>query len=339
MDYIGLNYQDLPVPKWVLNISESTNRALIKELYLDAWPQFTADIESDLGYALHEVITHTLTRLDVRMNYNMQQAYPQYAVGTNQDAEAAIFGLKRQIAEVITNDDGSETVIYEDDETFRRRRMLAPEALTTAGTGGAYLYFIYSAFEKPVKVSFDTSAEGKLVATYDLPKGGFAAKIKHADIRTPAPGVAEYSFIIHTKPGVPSQELADLIYNNLMQGNARPRPLCDKVVYTAPTALEYDLELTVHLKDGALGEIIEPIIRERMDAYTEACRILGGLVDKAGIMAAARIEGVYDVDCDFEDLQADWAQFPLCTDLTINFMDASYHRPAWMDDWKAGDNG
>lgn len=339
MDYVGLSYQNLPIPKWVLNISEVANRSLIKQLYSEAWPEYTADIESDLGRALVEVAAHLQTRNDARMNYNISQAFPQYAVGENLDAEAAIFGLKRQISEVIKNNDGSEKIIYEDDEVFRRRRMLAPEALTTAGSKGAYLFFIYSAFDSPVKMSFDTSQANKLIITYDLPQGGFAAKIKHADIYAPAPGVVEYSFITHEKPGQPPKELEDLIFNNLMQGEARPRPLTDKVVYTAPSKIEYDLNIFINLKDGAIGEIIEPIIKERLEAYTENCRILGGLVDKAGIMAAAKIEGVHDVDCDFEDLQTGWAEFPLCTDLNIEFIEPKYSRPDWMDSWKAGHNG
>lgn len=330
-DFLAIDYGKLPIPELVKELDEEVIKEQILAAFKKGFPQYTADLESDLGRALIEVATYLQMSNIAQLNYNGQQNFATLAKGSNLDHEAANWGLTRQY-EVIKDKNGIEQKIYEDDETLRRRRLLAPEALTTAGSRAAYLYHIYTASKEVRKIELESFESGVVLKHY-LAKNGFAQKIKHAEVITPAPGIVHFSFIVKDLQSKPDQELIQAVVDNLNAGDVRP--MTDKVEYKEPEKIEYTLNIIIYLKDGAVEDILRPPIEKNLEEYIEEARRLGSIVDLGAIYAACHIGDVADVDViDFEDIECRWNEYPVCVGIEIQFIAPQHNRPAWQENWR-----
>ncbi len=343
-DFVAIDYSKLPKPQVILELNKAQTLSELKDVFKEFFPEYTADLESDLGRALLEVIAFLQIQNKARMNYDATQTFAALADGNNLDNEAANWGVKRQY-EVIKDESGNEKTVYETDDSLRRRRLLAPEAITTAGSRGAYLYHIYTAGEKALTTTYSYNKNNQLIAVYDMPQNGFAAQIKHAEAITPAPGIVHFSFIVKDQVTIPAAALSEHVLAILQKGDVVP--LTDKVEYITPKEKAYKLFVNIHLKDGAIGEIIRPQVESNLNNYIEECRRLGGLVDLAAICSACRIADIADVDAkimfvegdlsdEFNDLQAEWFEFPKCAELNLKLTPPQYNRPSWQDNWMGG---
>lgn len=128
----------------------------------------------------------------------------------------------------------------EDDDSLRERAFHAPDSYSTAGTAGAYTYFVKSV---------DTS-------------------ISDVVVKSKTPGIVEVVFAC--EGGIlPEEVLVQKVTDELM--NKEIRPLTDKVVARAPEVNEYDVKLTYYIPSGKKASV--SAIQENVNAAVMAYNI------------------------------------------------------------------
>ena len=121
----------------------------------------------------------------------------------------------------ITETDGGADP--ESDESLKDRIYIAPSRYSTAGTEEAYIYWVktYNSTIADVKVSSDN------------------------------PGEVDIVFLMND--GIPSQEMITGLTKYITDPNIRP--LTDKVVVKAPTAVNYSISLTYYINSSDSGSV------------------------------------------------------------------------------------
>jgi len=152
----------------------------------------------------------------------------------------------------------------EDDERLRERIRLAPEALTVAGSVGAYRFHVKSAHQD----------------------------IIDAGITSPEPGRVRLSVL--AKQGLPGAELLDQVRSHVSADDVRP--LTDAVEVIAPNRVGYDLDATLTLREDADADAALKAAEEAANRWIADRRSrLGADLVPSQIVAALSVAGVYDV--------------------------------------------
>lgn len=155
----------------------------------------------------------------------------------------------------------------ENDEEFRERLFLAPAAFSVAGPEDAYKFHAKSAHPLIIDVAVkDHTPEAGDVSIYPLLLNGDA----------------------------PSTEILDAV--RAACNSKKVRPLNDTVYVTAPTRVNYEIEIQVKILNTAIQADVEVAINTNLDAYiAERKTRLGIDVVKSQIIRQAQVEGVYSV--------------------------------------------
>lgn len=152
----------------------------------------------------------------------------------------------------------------ETDDHLRERIKLAPEAFTTAGSRGSYLFHAQSADSSIVDVA----------------------------VVSPSPGVVEIYPL--TLAGVPDQEILDAVLSTCNADDVRP--LTDQVLVLAPEQTDYSIELTIDTYLWPDQAEVQQQAEAAVTALATAARgKLGQDVTLSRIIAAAAVDGVYRV--------------------------------------------
>lgn len=133
-----------------------------------------------------------------------------------------------KVENITTSDGGAETEI---DDAYRQRIHLAREALTNAGSEGAYEYFAKSA----------------------------SSLISDVYVYMPTPGHVNISVLLENGQ-LPSQEIIDAVYEAVTP--RRVRPLTDFVTVETPEVISYDLEFSYYIETSAVDKVT---IHERVN--------------------------------------------------------------------------
>lgn len=334
-NYTNFDYRDVPKPEIIEEVSAEAlyeeNIALFKANY----PEFEDALESDPMVAMIKTFAAKEAWYRRRMNWDASQAYLMFAQGSNLDLAAAQFHVLRQVAQQADADNGIDEDIMEDDATFRRRALLALEAITTAGSEGAYLFHIYTAGETATKITITADEAGQVVMQYNFPKDGFAARVRHAKVITPAPGIVAWSFMGRTADGQPDADTQAAIAKQLNLGDVAP--LTDKKIYQPAVIKYFSANIKVYLDGGAVAELVKAECEAAWLAFLDNIAYLGAIVDDAAIARVFKRAGVWDVDIEnFSDVECDWYEYPLAQDVTIEFILRQNNPRPWENNWTGG---
>lgn len=125
----------------------------------------------------------------------------------------------------------------ESDESYKERIRLAPEAITNAGSEGAYAYFAKSTL----------------------------ALISDVYVHMPSPGRVTISVLLQNGE-LPTEEIINLVYENCSPKTVRP--LTDHLTVTAPEVDYFDLEVEYFIDTNAIDKtIIHEKILKAIDDY------------------------------------------------------------------------
>ena len=148
-------------------------------------PEFSAaTLESDPVVKALEVAAYREMVLRQRVNDAARQRMLPFATGSNLDHMAADIGVQRLVI-----DPGDPDAVppvaatYESDANLRLRTQLAPEALTTAGPEGAYIFNGLTAGETPTVIDVDAPTPGVVTLTYTFDPGGISVGIKNVSVQ------------------------------------------------------------------------------------------------------------------------------------------------------------
>jgi phage-related baseplate assembly protein len=252
-----------------------------------------------------------LREIGLRQKYNddVKGVLLAFSWGNNLDQVASDLSVKRLI---ITPADPTASpptpAVYESDDALRERRRLAPEALSTAGPEGAYLYFAQSVVDangvslvKSVAVygphdRFATAPAGMRVvsaanalaevmngtqAAWLIDDGASAAPRRYRI----SPGCTHVVVLGATGDGTVNQAILDAVYAAVNSDSVRP--IGDFVVVLAAKVQHYDIQAKLIVGGGADAELVRLQAVQRLTAYAASRHRVGKPVYHAALDATA----------------------------------------------------
>ncbi|MEM7046996.1 MAG: baseplate J/gp47 family protein [Pseudomonadota bacterium] len=319
LGFTAIDLSKLPPPQVIESLDYESILAAMRSDFRARYPDYNADaLESDPAAKLLEVAAYRETLIRGRVNDAAKAVMLAFARGSDLEHLAALYGVRRRII-----DEGDPDALpavpptYEDDESLRRRIQLAPEALTTAGSAGAYIFHALSAGTEPAEVDVTSPAPGKVTVTYTYPGDSLASLIKDAAVTSPTPGKVIVTVLGRADDGTLAQEALRKIAGHLSGESVRP--LTDHVTVQAATINAYTVTATLKLYDGPDAEVVTRAATDQFNAFAAARHRIGESITRSGIDAALHVAGVQAVTLDsWTDITADPKAAPYCTGLTLN---------------------
>lgn len=186
--------------------------------------------------------------------------------GTNLDNIAAMFGLSRL---VVTPGDPTTTPptpdILEDDERFRRRIQLAPEAFATTGSRDAYVFHALTAHIGVADVAVLNHASGAL-----------------------APG--EVAVVLLPDDPEQESEIVDAVRERLLRDDVRP--LTDALEIRIASPVPATITAKLRLRRGPDPVVVREAALSRLNAFLGRQRRIGAAVALSGIYGALQVDDV-----------------------------------------------
>ena len=179
----------------------------------------------------------------------------------------------------------------EDDDRYRERIILAPEAFSNAGSRAAYRYHALAVHQSIIDVAVHGPDEGQ-----------------------PDGHVALYPL---TADGLPSADLLQQIKNQV--SGEKVRPLCDTVKTQAPTEVAYQIKVHITFYDRADRTITLKLAQAAAQAFAAQRRAgLGRDLVPEQLTAALHVNGVYRAALELPALRElqgnEWAN---CTSIQL----------------------
>jgi phage-related baseplate assembly protein len=220
-------------------------------------------LESDPVVKILEVAAYRELLLRARVNDAARAVMLAFAQQADLEHLGVYYGVERELVTPATQDDPA---VYETDTRLRQRVQLAPEALSTAGPEGAYIFHT---------MTLDPS-------------------IKSVQVYTPQPGEVHVLPLVDSGDGIPSPTLLSQIRVRLGQEDIRP--LTDMVFVRAPTLLNFTLEVNLSIAEGPDPLVVKAASLASINTYLSNRHKVGTSIKVSGLIAAAMVPGVEDVE-------------------------------------------
>lgn len=186
--------------------------------------------------------------------------------GTNLDGIGAMFGVARMVVDPgDPNAAPPVTPTMEDDERYRRRIQLAPEAFATTGSRGAYEFHVLSAHPGVLDVSVLNHASGL------VEPGGVAV------------------VVLPTSDDV-KEDVISAVRDRLMRDDVRP--LTDALEIRVPAPESASIVATLRMKRGPDPVVVKTRAEDAIAEYLGRQRRIGAVVALSGIYRALQVEDV-----------------------------------------------
>jgi phage-related baseplate assembly protein len=288
--YTAVDLSRLPAPAIIETLSFDAVYADMLASFLLLMPDFDATVESDPVIKILQLCAYRELLLRGRVNDAAKAVMLAYAVGTDLDHAAALFGVARLLITPADPDHGIAAV-YEGDDDFRRRVSLAPEAFSVAGPQGAYIFHALSADGDVRDASADSPVAGDVVVTVLSRIGNGAAD-----------GDLLATVAAHVSP-------------------ENVRPLTDHVIVRSAEIINFAVQALISTFSGPDHALVIAAGQAKLVEFLETNRKLGRDVTRAGIIASLFVEGVQNIeltsppdDVPISDHQAGW-----CTGITLDW--------------------
>lgn len=262
-----VNLSQLPAPQVVEALDfETILAAMIADLQ-DRDPTFTALVESDPAYKVLEVCAYRELLMRQRVNEAAKAVMLAYATGADLDQLGANVNVERR---TITPDDPDAVppvpAVMESDEEFRARIQLSPEAYTTAGSEGSYVFHAL----------------------------GADADVKDVQPVSPTPGVVVVYVLSRTDDGTAPESLLNKVDATL---NAETvRPMTDQVQVQSANIVPYTIEAELTMYPGPDATVVLQSAIDAVTEYAETQRRIGYDVTLSGLYHALHQPGVQNVN-------------------------------------------
>ena len=321
MSYTAINLSSLPAPEVVETLDYETILQEHIDEFLRLYPDYTtADLESDMVKGIFEVDALRELNLRQRLNDSAKQGLLAYSTGTNLDHIAALYGVTRGIvdpgdAEAIPPIDPT----YETDDDLRQRVQLAPEALTTAGSQGSYIFNALSAGETPTSMTIESPESGVTTVTYTYDPNSNAGQIKDVSASNNGAGQVLVTILGREGDGTVTDALVDDVKAHLNSDYVVP--LTDQVTVKSASIVNYGVKAKLTLYDGPDSDLVLDEARAGFEAFVSSRHRLGERVTSSGLHTALQVGGVQFVELTgWEDIICDASQAPYNKDgLTLTW--------------------
>lgn len=287
-----------------------------------------AEVDYDVGVLQTDPMRIALSQggaaiemaLDQRINEAVRRTMLATADGEFLDHIGATFyGVSRQT--FVEFDGQTQVIVEEGDDRFRSRIALAPEAFSTAGPRGAY---IFHALELDGERDIaDAAAYGEEDgATYSttVVSAGMPGSVVAAPTDGQAVDAPEVLVVV-----VPTEQYGDadqaLIDRVLAAVSAdEVRPIGDLVRVEAAEMVGYSVRAVLRVAPGAAVEPIVALARSKTEEYVAARRRIGFSAQRTGIGGALQVDVSTTVELIWPvaDVGGGPKQVPWCSNIIID---------------------
>ncbi|MCD6526992.1 MAG: baseplate J/gp47 family protein [Desulfuromonas sp.] len=267
MSETAIDLSQLPAPQVVEPPAYETILAAMLADLQARDPGFDALVESDPAYRILEVTAYRELLIRQRVNDAARAVMLPYAEGADLGNLAALYNVSRLLIDAGDPDAVPPiAATYESDEALRRRAQLAPEAITTAGSTGSYVFHGLSA----------------------------SVLVKDVAIASPVPGQVQVTVLSTEADGIPDQALLDMVEAALNIETVRP--LTDQVTVQAATITNYTIDATLYVYPGPDAEVVRQAAQDAVTQYTIDHHALGYDITLSGLYAALHQPGAQRVE-------------------------------------------
>lgn len=241
------------------------------------------------------------------------------ATGGDQDHIAATYyGISRQ-----SDIDAEGNVVLEDDVRFRERIALAPEAFSTAGPLGAYVFHVLELDGvQDIADAWAYSEEDGAKYTAGL-YAGVTPYMTGVDVLAPEVLIIILPTSAYVaENGGTDQALLERAYVAVQADDVRP--LGDKVTIEPAQIVNYTVDMTITYARGADPTPLVNEARRRIAAYTAGRRRVGVKAERLGIGGCGYVSGIEAVTLNspLADVAGGPKQAPNCTSITVTAVQA-----------------
>jgi phage-related baseplate assembly protein len=287
----AVNLTELPAPAIIETLSFER---ILSEMLADLQardPVFTALVESDPAYKILEVAAYRETLIRQRVNDAAHGVMLPFAVGGDLDNIAANYDVLRLLITPANDTTIPPTdAVYEPDDDFRIRILLSLEGYTTAGSRGSYMFHALSS----------------------------DADIKDVAVTSLTAGTVNVALLSRTGTGTASAPLIAKVLSALNSDVVRP--LCDTVLVTSATIVNYAITATLKVYPGTgQAEVLAASIAAATQYASDMSKI-GRDITLSGVYAALHQSGVQVVTLTSPSatIVNAWNQAPNCTAITVS---------------------
>lgn len=284
----------LPAPEVVETLAFEAIVADLKADFIARHPAAAdvIDLESEPVVKLIECFAYRELLLRARYNDEARGLLLAFATGADLDHLGATYYQEARL--VVTPADLEAippvAAVLESDADYRNRLALKPESWSVAGPRDAFKYHAMSA----------------------------SGQIKDASVTSPEGGTTQIYVLTHTGTGIPDAGLLATV-TGAVNGET-VRPLSEEVIVSAPTIVNYALDLDLTLFAGPSTELVTAAVAAALADYAAANHRLGNDIIKSAIDAAAHVAGVKKVviNSPAADVVCTVGQAPWCTAITVD---------------------
>ncbi len=309
----------LPPPEVVETLDfETLYQELLADFRLQMGDQWTALLESDPIVKLLEVAAFQKMLGRARVNDAAKSSLLAYAQGTDLDNRAADYGVQR-LTLIPADPDAVPPVaaVMEGHEALRYRTRLSLEALSVAGSRGAYEFHGLSASASVASVSVDSPTfKGVPVPAAlqaQLPAGAIVLVCDYAaGLDNPLPGDVSLAVLPRLDSPVPGAKVVADVQAALSAEDVRPLTDRPRVQLGKPSV--FNVEAVLELDAGPDPAVVKAASGASLDRALAAARRLEGQLPLSAIYAALHVTGVRRVRLiqPLSDVTSDKRHYPSC---------------------------
>lgn len=307
--FTPINMAALPTLDVIKGLSFEDELAELKERLLRRAEAYGLDLsdvinlESDPLHVIYEAFAERVVQLYAEANDQIRALILADAQGPELDHIAATYyGIARLVVTPADPDAvPSVSEVLEGDEDFRARIALAPEAFSTAGPEGGYIFHV---------LKLDGVADIADVAVYSEDDNATYTDGAHADAYTVGLRAAPFAnratgdpvlapeVLIVTLPkvayGASDQALLDRAWHAAARKDVRP--IGDNVRIEPAQNHDYEIEGNLLFDAGASPEVVVAEALASVLTYVASRRRIGARVQRIGIAAAMKVSGVQELN-------------------------------------------
>lgn len=284
----------LPAPEVIETLVFEAILQALKDEFVARYPAAAAtiDLESDPVVKLLETAAYRELLLRARYNDEARALLLAFAIGGNLDHIGITYFNGTERLTVTPADNAAIPpipAVMESDDDYRLRLQLQPESKSVAGPRDAFRFHAIS-------------ADGQIM---------------DASVTSPIPGTTEVFVLTHTGTGLPGAPLLATVAAAL--NGETIRPLSEEVIVSAPTIVNYALEIELTLFSGPASEVVTAAVNDALATFADDHHRLGTDIIRSAIDAAAHQSGVKKVTIVSPpaDIACSAGQAPWCTGITV----------------------
>jgi phage-related baseplate assembly protein len=268
MAYTQIDFAKMAAPNVIEPMDYEIILAALKADLLARNPDLNAlQLESSVEAQLLEVCAYRELLIRQRINDGAHAVMLAYAAGGDLDQIGANFGVARlTITPANPNTVPPTAAVLEADNPFRERIRLSLYSRTSAGPANQYLYFARSA----------------------------DADVLDASVISPVPGDVLITVLSHSNGGIAPQAVLDAVLTTCNADDVRP--LTDHVMVQAATLLPYSIDVALTLYPTGDAVTLQAAALAAVQAYADQHHALGHDITRAGLIAAATVASVQNVN-------------------------------------------